>query len=352
MTMHGGNQNGQKGINKWVLFGLGGGLGLAGGVAWGYSLGKKETLRRAKEAIKRVRNEAWNEGSQIALDQAEEFINENMVLIGDTPEETRRNAEKAIAYKFGKQQEEVKEEKAEEVKSEKPAAESHIVQGAEGIIIPVSEERRISSEHEDEIREEIREKVMRLRKQGLSNFDIARMTGLAESTVRKYTKDMPRPGYVEVEEDIDNYDLSIDDDEAADEEAREMTEAREEYLDHVERYLQNPAEGPHYISQQEFNEEVYLEKVYVDYFEKDKVFVGNDDGTKPLEDPVTDFGTADGDELFRNNPNREDEDIVTMRNFKMNAVYEITRHHGSYGAVRDGSAYLNGNAAGYGGDQG
>ena len=60
MTAVGGNVNGNNGndINKWLLFGLGGGLGLVGGIGLGYTLGKKNGAVEAKEAFKKARHKA------------------------------------------------------------------------------------------------------------------------------------------------------------------------------------------------------------------------------------------------------------------------------------------------------
>ena len=378
MNQHGGNMNemrvnsgiqlaqdnnASKGPNKWLLMALGGVVGLAGGVGVGYSIGKREALRRAKETLKTVRREAhqegWNEGYEQASAAAQEWIDENILVVpGETTEEIAENTVKMVNEK--KEAEAEKEREKEEAKAnsdqkgiasdcrEKASSDTIPSSSASSSeprknTIPESQIRKLQSEYLDDTETIKKAKIERLYSQGLSNFDIARITGYPESAVRYFTKDMVRPGFAASDEDIDNYDLSIDDD--GSEEAREMTEARERYLDEVDRYLGNPDEGPHYISQKEFEEEVYLEKVYVDYFEKDKVFVSNDDAGMEMDDPVTDFGTADGDELFANNPNREDPDIVTMRNFKMNAVYEITRFHEAYTGVRDGSAFVNGSTA-------
>jgi len=374
MTQYGGNiamdnkvNNNSKGLNKWALFGLGGALGLACGTGVGIALGKREALRRAKETLKTVRREAhqegWNEGFEQASAEAQAWIDENILVVdGETPEEIAQNTARMMAEK----QEAEEQQRAEEAeKNKNNSGDKTIASDAREketantrAINTVRDTKEISpgnSAPESNLKETTpatyydreynQAKIEKLYMQdGLNVKDISRITGYPENVVRYFTKDLVRPGFAETDEDIDNYDLSIDEDEDG-EEAREMTEARERYLDEVDRYLGDPTQGPCYISRQEFEDEAYLEKVYVDYFEKDNVFVSNDDAGQEMDDPVTDFGTADGKELFAGNPNREDPDIVMMKNFKQNAVYEITRYHEAYASLRDGSAFVNGSAA-------
>ena len=366
MTQHGGNsvgmmngngvnlaqdRNASKGLNKWALFGLGGALGFACGTGVGIALGKREALRRAKETLKTVRREAhqegWNEGFEQASAEAQAWIDENILVVdGETPEEIAQNTAKMMAEKQ-EAEEQQHAEKAE--KNKNNSGDKAIASDAretKAINTSATSEAKPVTERVYDDREYNQAKVEKLYMQdGLNVKDIARITGYPENVVRYFTKDLVRPGFAETDEDIDNYDLSIDEDDEDGEEAREMTEARERYLDEVDRYLGDPTQGPCYISRQEFEDEAYLEKVYVDYFEKDNVFVSNDDAGQEMDDPVTDFGTADGKELFAGNPNREDPDIVMMKNFKQNAVYEITRYHEAYASLRDGSAFVSGSAA-------
>lgn len=382
MTQHGGNsvgmmngngvnlaqdRNALKGLNKWALFGLGGALGLACGTGVGIALGKREALRRAKETLKTVRREAhqegWNEGFEQASAEAQAWIDENILVVdGETPEEIAQNTARMMAEK-----QEAEEQHAAEAEKNKNnsgdkaiASDAREKETANTSAINTVRDTQVISSGEPAPESNLKEitpatyydreynqaKVEKLYMQdGLNVKDIARITDYPENVVRYFTKDLVRPGFAETDEDIDNYDLSIDEDDEDGEEAREMTEARERYLDEVDRYLGDPTQGPCYISRQEFEDEAYLEKVYVDYFEKDNVFVSNDDAGQEMDDPVTDFGTANGKELFAGNPNREDPDIVMMKNFKQNAVYEITRYHEAYASLRDGSAFVSGSAA-------
>ena len=149
------------------------------------------------------------------------------------------------------------------------------------------------------------------------------------------------------DEDIDKYDVSIDDAVLGDE-PMEQTVERQRYLDEIDRYQAHPEEAPRIISRQDFEEENYLDQRYFDYYEVDNVFVESNDVDTPV-DAVSLFGTNDGKELFAHKPipgpdEGDDPDIVHVKNFKMNSVMEVTRWHKSYASVRDGSAYIHGNS--------
>lgn len=324
MTAVGGNKSG-NGINKWLLFGLGGSLGLAGGIGLGYTLGKKHEAREASEAVKRARKKAYMEGFDDAFAGAQAWIDENIVcVVGDTPEEIAENTAKLMKEK---------EEKEAEKNSDKESEEAIHDQPSENIATSF---KTMTKEIED-FSQDLKNRVEELFLDGMSRADISRILKIPESSVREWTKDV----IATTNEDIENYDLRIDD-ESDSEEVEEMKEARERYLDHIDRYLGDPTEGPHYISAQDFNEATMLDQVFINYYEGDNTFVDIGD-TNKLVDPVTDFGTADGKELFANAENREEPDTVHMCNMKMNAVYEITRYEQSYESIRDGSAFLNGN---------
>lgn len=335
MTNVGGNVNGNKGngINKWVLFGLGGGLGLAGGIGLGYTLGKKHEAREASEAVKRVRKKAYMEGFDDASAEAQAWIDENIVCVaGDTPEEIAENTAKLMKEK---------EEKEAEKNADKDHLEKSSSEGSEEAVHDQPSED-IDTSLED-FSQDLKNRVEELFLDGMSRADISRILKIPESSVREWTKDLVRPDMATTDEDIENYDLSIDDESDSNlEEVEEMKEARERYLDQIDRYLGDPTEGPHYISAQEFNEATMLDQVFINYYEGDNTFVDIGDANK-LVDPVTDFGTADGKELFAKAGNRDELDTVHLCNLKMNAVYEITRYPQAYESIHDGSAFLNGN---------
>lgn len=138
------------------------------------------------------------------------------------------------------------------------------------------------------------------------------------------------------DEDINNYDVTIDDIEAT-EEARERTEAHERYLEMIDRY-KNPEElRPRKISGDDFLNEQYMEKCYVNWYEQDNVF---EEELNVIEDPYATFGVTDGRELFKNPELRLDADIVYVRNEKLTTDFEISRIHGSYAEMVGGEAGL------------
>lgn len=141
---------------------------------------------------------------------------------------------------------------------------------------------------------------------------------------------------------LEDWDLNIEGDEP-----EVKTKERERYFEEMKRYSDNPNEGPRIVSKREFDEECYLDKVYIDYYALDNVFVDNEDMDNPV-DPIALFGVSDGGYLFDNKPMFDEEeddndpDIVHVKNFKMNTIAEITRFKKSYASVKDGSVYLDG----------
>ena len=357
---------------KCLLFGLGGLCGLVGGAGLGYSFAKKQALKRAKEALKTVRTrqepnpknkdyeslmeKAYMSGFNKAEDLAQEWIDENVMMVsGDTPEEVAENVRERMDVRetlqenkgivdtmINKSEEKEAENHVQEVEKIAASDESCLAQDRK----EKAETKGLTSEDFSGERDILKERKLKqaeeLLGKGIAIVDIARIMDEPETTVRELLKDCP-DSCVSDDDDIDDYDLSIDADEVLSEEAREATENRERYLDEMDRYIGDPTQAPHYISREDFEDESHLDKISVDYYEGDKVFVEQEE-IEPMEDPLTDFGTNDGDELFRNNPNREEPDIVYLRNFKMNSVFEITRYPQAYRSVKDGSAYVDGSS--------
>lgn len=144
--------------------------------------------------------------------------------------------------------------------------------------------------------------------------------------------------YAEKDQDIHNYDLSIDDDDAVEsEEARERTEAHERYLDMIDRYKNDTEIQPRIISADDFNNEQYMEKCFVNWYEQDNVFEEN---LSVIEDPYATFGVVDGHDLFKNADLRFDPDICYVRNERTTTDFEISRIHGSYAHMVGGEAGL------------
>lgn len=133
--------------------------------------------------------------------------------------------------------------------------------------------------------------------------------------------------------------------------AEDVSLERQRYLDSMERYIANPEAAPRIVPRKRFEEDHYLDHIYVDFYDVDNIFVENTDFENEI-DAYTMFGVADGKDLFRykhDHPFDEDEDdndpdIVHVENFKMNVIAEITRYHKSFASVKDGSAYLDGNS--------
>ena len=141
------------------------------------------------------------------------------------------------------------------------------------------------------------------------------------------------------DEDIDDWDLSI-----AWDEPEEKSEERKRYLEKVSKYIADSDAKPKIISRRDFEEETHLDKVYIDYYDVDHVFIENTNPNEPV-DAATLLGTSDGEVLFgmkqiNEAENDTDPDIVNVENFKMNAVIEVTRYHKAYSDVKDGSAYV------------
>lgn len=138
--------------------------------------------------------------------------------------------------------------------------------------------------------------------------------------------------------DVENYDLTIDDEEAT-KEAREFSEQHVQYLDMIERYKHtNGGIPPFTISREHFEVEHIYDKAYINWYEEDNVFEENN---TVIEDPVYMFG-ANGPELFspQKTAVREDPDYCHIRNPRVSTDFEINRIHGSYAKlVRDGEAY-------------
>lgn len=151
----------------------------------------------------------------------------------------------------------------------------------------------------------------------------------------QYAEKEPEPNIPEVEE-INNWDLNIDDKEAT-EEARERSEEHERYLDMIDKYKGDDVMTPRIISEDQFIEEQYMQKSYVNWYEYDNVFEEN---LEPIIDPYASFGVANGSELFRNSDERSDPNIVYVRNEKFTTDYEITRIHGSYAMMVGGESSL------------
>lgn len=156
--------------------------------------------------------------------------------------------------------------------------------------------------------------------------------------VVKVDPDLEKPNEEEPEADIHNYDLSIDGEEDTEtEDARDRTAEHERYLDMIDRYKGDTEIQPHVISAEEFSNEQYMEKSYINWYEKDDVF---EEDLTVIQDPFMTFGVTSGRELFKNADLRPDPDICYVRNERVTTDFEISRIHGSYAQMVGGEAGL------------
>ena len=162
--------------------------------------------------------------------------------------------------------------------------------------------------------------------------DMAAYAVQQQSSIVQEDKKLTEDDYAEKTEDIHSYDLSIDD-----EESGERTEAHERYLDMIDKYNGNAEIPPRIISSDEFINEQYMEKCYVNWYEEDDVF---EEDLSVIQDPYTTFGVTSGRELFKNADMRPDPDLCYVRNEKMTTDFEISRIHGSYKEMVGGESGL------------
>lgn len=167
------------------------------------------------------------------------------------------------------------------------------------------------------------------------------MNAMAAYAISQQQTETKTPEEPEKEEDNyaepTEYDVSIDDDDPEDQAARERTEAHERYLDMIDKYNGNTDIQPHIISDEEFSNEQYMEKSFINWYEEDNVF---EEDLSTIDDPYATFGVTDGRELFKNAETRPDPDICYVRNEKITTDFEISRIRGSYAKMVGGEASL------------
>lgn len=167
------------------------------------------------------------------------------------------------------------------------------------------------------------------------------MNAMAAYAISQQQTETKTPEEPENEEDNyaepTEYDVRIDDDDPEDQAARERTEAHERYLDMIDKYNGNTDIRPHIISDEEFSNEQYMEKSFINWYEEDNVF---EEDLSTIDDPYATFGVTDGHELFKNAEMRPDPDICYVRNEKITTDFEISRIRGSYAKMVGGEASL------------
>lgn len=126
--------------------------------------------------------------------------------------------------------------------------------------------------------------------------------------------------------DLDNMDVGIDDLDAYDK-TEEERQAYNRYYDLTEQYLGGEGIKTRIIGPEDYIGDYRYEKSAVNWYEDDDVF---EEDLNTIDDPFATFGVTHGKQLFEKAENREDPDIVYVRNENQTVDYEISRIHGSY----------------------
>lgn len=374
--------------NMWIGIGVGAAMGIGTGYLVGSHITKKRCRKEYDSKLKKARRSAYIEGVNDGIEEgrdpvreknayeagfreglqkADELIDQCCVIAheGDTPEDIQRRV-------IEKQ----KEIDAREAAEKAAAAEQKKPNIPETHTGSAPEVRKIGmAEYDSE-----RHQVVFLGSGGTrisypANLFIGPDGDILDSidirnNIRKHEHNKARLNLIwsqmgwgayipdldgEVNEpptaaEINNWDLNLDgetgqadDDEGLllGDEPEEKTKERERYLDEVDRYRAHPEDAPRIISRREFGEEAYLDRVDVDYYDVENIFVESTDMDNKL-DAYEYFGVTNGNDLFRmkNDADDDDPDTVYVKNFRMNCVMEVTRLHKSYESVKNGGAYI------------
>lgn len=299
-------QNGSNGLIKFLI-GLFTGAAVAAPVT--ALVVKKICDEDKKQAVAKASEEAENRGIQAATEKAQEWIKEHSATPGRAISEPNRGISDDILAKT-----EEGNQIAYSVTEPNGNVTYYIYYNSDGK--PIAGRYEMEKPIDPEVERQLAE-------------------------IESPPEDIPD------EDDLENYDLKIDDEEAS-QEAREFSEQHVQYLDMIERYRDSGgAIPPMTISREQFENEHIYEKNYINWYDGDDVFEEND--TK-IADPYYTFGFTSGNEMFspERTANREDPDVCHVRNIRMSADFEITRVHGTYAQlIEDGEAYYNGEANSY-----
>lgn len=126
--------------------------------------------------------------------------------------------------------------------------------------------------------------------------------------------------------DPNDMDISIDDVDASAEMWPEADKLDKMY-DITDRYLGKGVLKTRIIGPDDYAGDHHYEKSSVNWYEVDNVF---EEELTAMEDPYDTLGVVHGNELFAAAENREDPDIVYVRNENCATDFEINRIHGSY----------------------
>ena len=160
------------------------------------------------------------------------------------------------------------------------------------------------------------------------------MNAMAEYAVQQQaiSEDKPLTEEDYAEKDPRDIDTSIDD-----EEEMLNEEAHQRYLDMIDKYNGNREIQPHIIDVEKYENEMYMQKSCVNWYEEDDVF---EEDLEVKHDPYFLFGVTSGHQLFDDTSGREDPDTVYVRNESKLTDFEITRIHGSYAQMVGGESGL------------
>ena len=306
-----GTNNGNSAMSPLVRFLLGLFTGAAVATPITGLVVKKICDRQKKEAVAKAAIEAENRGIQAAVEVAKDYIKQQGGSDSRAISEANRGILEAITDKV---EEKVNELEKKEQQAEEPPIEVRI----EHAPFTTFEGNKVSANNpylQGEIPDPEARKAyerMMAERQSPSEDD-----GIDPNA-------------------INDYELKIDDEEAT-------QESHAQYLEMLNTYKNvNGDIPPMVISREQFDNEHYLEKGYINWYEDDDVFEENN--TK-IDDPYYSFGFASGKDMFSPDRvvHRDDPDICHVRNLKLSTDFEITRVHGSYARlVLDGEAYYQG----------
>lgn len=160
-----------------------------------------------------------------------------------------------------------------------------------------------------------------------------------EAEKKTYSEPEPEEQPIEEEDYAEptEYDTTIDEEDPEEREAIERTEAHQRYLDMIDKYKSDDVISPHIINGDQFLNEAFMTKTYVNWYTDDNVF---EEDLNVIEDPYATLGVTNGRELFKNADLRPDPDICYVRNDRLTTDFEVSRIHGSYARMVGGEVNL------------
>lgn len=390
-NQNGGN-SGKQGGGFWKGFLIGAGVGALAGCGGGFFYARKKIMQQAEKDLRRMRaktrryqqevEQTFNEMQEALYIQKEQLdelksLTDNMIVIdtenpnealakvGNYIEETNKKLEKDASVDASKcPSKPPVSSNEEDIKNWSVEADRPISEPSKGLPEAnnddgdENDDPDVSWAHEDYIVEcKDGEKIsypewIFFDENGGSLDDIRVRTNLLgyepdQHKLRKVWEYMGWGEYRAYPSD-DALDKIINDDAALIENAGEDVnkEERKEYVKEAERYLNNPNAGPNYITRIAFERARTMQGIkpmIVTWWEGDNIFSNDLDDSEI--DATELLGENNGKLLFANKPKfiddeDNDPDVVLLRNFKMNALIEVTRKKASYVNFVNGSAIV------------